>query len=110
MEFYLYLTSEFSQAVVQCDLRAFREHARRYVAHEVNIFTDLHRLLYEERLQLPGLHCLQWRWMWANLFIAFKVSTDLLDVDSTFFPFLSQRGHSYKVLQGKSHGQRRRLV
>ncbi len=63
----------------------------------------MRHLPYEERQQRLGLHYLQRRRLWADLIIAFKIFTGLLDIDPNLF-FLPParrglRGHPYKVLK-----------
>ncbi len=75
--------------------------------HDFHLVSALQRLIrhlpYEGRRQRQRL--------WTNLITAFKIFTGLLVVDPNLFFLPPTRwglsGHSYNVLQGKRHRQRR---
>ncbi len=56
----------------------------------------MRHLPYEERLARLGLHSLKRRWHRADLIIAFKICTAVLDIDQNMF-FLLPARHSLRV-------------
>ncbi len=66
------------------------------------LVTGMRHLPYDERLQLLGLHSLQWRRLRDDLITAFKIFKGLLDIDPNllFLPPARRglRGHPFKVL------------
>ncbi len=62
-------------------LKEDANHFKRIKSLYSRLEIGLRHVTYEERLQRMGLHSLPWRRVLANLIIAFKISTDHLDVD-----------------------------
>ncbi len=102
---------EYGVPVWSLNLVADINHSERIQMLSTRLITGICNPPYVERLQRLGLHSLQRRWLWADLVSEFKISTGLLDVDLKFFFCLPLhvvlRGHPYKVLQVKSHLQRK---